>query len=172
MIQALLSLIDRICRLGAYLAAFLLFTLFALGLAEIILRSFFATSLPIVTEYSGYLVAMVFFLGSGWTLSGGGHIRVSLLRDRFGPENARRLDLATSIIALALSAFMAFALASWAIGTGARGVVSFFPSATPLWIPQALFALGPAILTLAFLARIIRLIHKQEPEPEKTGTEI
>ncbi len=164
MMRAFLTLIDQICRFGAWLAALLLFALFALGLAEIILRSFFATSLPIVTEYSGYLVAMVFFLGSGWTLANGGHIRMSLVQNRLSAGGVRRLDLACSVTALALSGFMAFALGSWAFGTYERGVVSFFPSATPLWLPQALFALGPVILTLALFARIIRLLQRQAPE--------
>lgn len=154
-----LRLIDRLCLWSAGVAALLLAALFVLGFAEIILRSGFGISLPFVVEYSGYLLVLVLFLGSGWTLSQGGHIRVTLLSEQVSPRLRRGLDLACTCVALAISVVLAVSLCTYAIGTWSRGTVSYYASETPLAYPQMLFALGLVILMLAVFARLVRLIR-------------
>ena len=162
--NSLLGLIDRTCFGAAVLAAVLLAAMFVLGISEIILRSMFQISLPIVIECSGYLLALVLFLGSGWTLSQGGHIRVTLLSEHVPPPIARRLDILCTGIALILAILMTVSLISYAVGTLVRGTVSFYPSATPLAFPQLMFSIGPLVLALALLARLIRLVFDLPPE--------
>ncbi|MCH8173007.1 MAG: TRAP transporter small permease, partial [Proteobacteria bacterium] len=58
--KPLLRVIEKIENGGAFLAALTLALMFLLGLAEIIMRSFFAASIPVSLEYSGYLVAFSF----------------------------------------------------------------------------------------------------------------
>lgn len=159
----MLSLIDRICYAGAVLAAILLAALFVLGAAEIVLRSAFQISLHFAVEYAGYLLVLVLFLGSGWTLSQGEHIRVTLLREQVSPSLAHRLDILCTVVALIVSAILTVSLMSYAAGTWARGTVSYFSSETPLAIPQTLLSLGPLILCLALFARFIRLLKGDDP---------
>ena len=121
------------------------------------------TSLSFGLEYSGYLVAFSFFWGAGWTLnspSGDGHIRVNLLMERLSPTRARQLDILASILGLMMAALLSWAMIDWALGSKALGARSFYPSATPLFWPQILLALGPYLLALAFLGRIIRIARK------------
>ena len=87
--QAILKSIDRLCLGAAYGAAVLLAVLFLLGFSEIVLRSGFGISLPFSVEYSGYLLVLVLFLGSGWTLSTAGHIRVTLVSEHISDRAAR-----------------------------------------------------------------------------------
>ncbi len=145
-------------KTGAFLAALSIALLFILGLSEILLRTFAGYSLPVSLEYSGYLVAFSFFLGLGWTLSEGKHIRLALFEKQLGP--ARMLDLTATLLALVIVTVFTIALITWAAGSYTKGTVSFFPSATPLWIPQAIFSIGPFILTLSVLGRLLRLVLK------------
>jgi hypothetical protein len=45
-----------------------------------------------------------------------------------------------------------------------RHTVSYFVMQTPMWIPQAMVALGAFMLWLALLARLVRLIIHDAPD--------
>ena len=156
--NAVLKGIDRICGFAAGVAAVLLGALFVLGITEIILRSVFAISLSFSAEYSGYFLVLVLFLGSGWTLSTGGHIRVTLLSEHVSPKVARVLDGASTLIALVVSTILTGALINYTVGTWVRGTLSYYSSETPLAYPQALLSLGLVVLTLSLFARLVRVI--------------
>ena len=161
MTEAIQQLLSGIVRLGAVGAAIALAALLAMGLAEILLRGLLDTSLPFAVEYSGYLVALVFFWGSGWALSESGHIRLDFVISRVSRRSARRLDIVATLLALLAAVALAAASIAWAFGTMERGTVSFFPSATPLAIPQFIFATGPALLALGALHRLLCLLHEE-----------
>lgn len=151
--------IDRVCDWSGALAAFYLAMLAILSLAEILSRNLFSYSIPFATEYAGYLVILILLTGLGWALKDGAHIRVALITDRLSARWQRRFDMAASLLGLVVSGFLAFALWEFGLTTAARGTVSYFPSQTPLALPQLLMTVGPTVLTLAFIARIIRLHH-------------
>lgn len=157
MIARLCKAIDWLCDLSGGLAAFYLLLLAVLSLSEIVSRNVFAYSIPFAVEYAGYLVILVLLTGLGWALKDSAHIRVSLVADKLPPTWQRRLDMAASLIGLAVSSFFAYALWAFALTTAARGTLSYFPSQTPLAIPQLLMTVGPTMLALAFFARVLRL---------------
>jgi len=161
---ALLAVIDRFVTLCGRLAAVALVALFGLLLTEIFLRSVVGYSLPFVVEYAGYLVALSFLWGLGWTLMTGGHVRVSVVTAILSPAAQKRLDIAVTALVLILSTLLLIAWGHWTIGSYTRGSLSYFPTATPLAIPQALLALGPLSLVLAALARLIRLARGEVAE--------
>lgn len=156
--NTILKGIDRICGFAAGIAAVLLAALFVLGISEIILRSVFAISLSFSAEYAGYFLVLVLFLGSGWTLSTGGHIRVTLLSEHVSPKVARVLDGVSTLIALVVSSILTIALIDYTAGTWARGTLSYYSSETPLAYPQALLSVGLVVLTLALFARLVRVV--------------
>ncbi|MDX2145266.1 MAG: TRAP transporter small permease [Rhodospirillaceae bacterium] len=156
-----LNLVDGLCDAAGWLAAAMMALLFVLGLVEMALRSLADISLSFAVEYSGYLLILSLFLGSGWTLRQGGHIRVSLLSERLGPNARHGLDIMATLVGLAVAVFISFALLRFGWGTWTRGTLSYFSSATPLGYPQLLLALGPTILVLAFSARLIRLLRRE-----------
>lgn len=159
-----LILVDGLCSATAACAAVLLAVLFLLGITEIVLRSAFNISLPFAVEYAGYLLVLVLFLGSGWTLAQGGHIRVTLLREHLPPFVSRWLDMVCTAVAILVSAILTVSLFQYAYGTWARGTVSYYSSETPLAIPQFILAFGPLILTLALCARLVRLLRGETLE--------
>jgi TRAP-type C4-dicarboxylate transport system permease small subunit len=148
-VSALVDFITRVEKAAAALAALSLLALFLVGLAEIVLRTFAGYSLPISLEYSGYLVAASFLLGSGWTLNQGRHVRLSLFKQ------SAALDRLSDAVAFALALALSFGLAAWAWGSFIQHQVSYYPSATPLWIPQSALALGALVLSLSLLKRLM-----------------
>ncbi|MEE8371448.1 MAG: TRAP transporter small permease, partial [Sphingomonadales bacterium] len=104
-----------------------------------------------------YLLAVAFLAGSGWTLSEGGHIRMTLLSDRLNAGQQRLAGLLTATIGLLTSITLTAGLVTWTAGTFLRGTVSFYPSATPLWLPQAFLTQAAIILSLSILGELIRI---------------
>ena len=153
----LLRAIDGLNDVAAALAMAALAALFLIGAAEIAARALLATSLGFALEYSGYLVALVLLLGGGRTLREGGHIRVRLLADRLPPRAAGIVEFAATLAGLLIALVLAVALTGHTAGSFISGSRSWFPSATPLWLPQGLVAFGAANLGLSFLARLVRL---------------
>lgn len=151
---------DWLALFGAIMAGLALVLMFGLGLAEIIMREVFSTSLPISLEYTGYLVAFSFLWGSGWTFRQGKHIRLSLFKQ--DPEKSKTWETLVHWLALIVAGILTVGVNNWVIGSFQLGSVSFFPSATPLWIPQALFALGPVILVFSIFASLIELTEGKD----------
>lgn len=154
--RALLKLIEKLEKFGAFLAAFSLILMFGLGLAEIISREVLGSSISISLEYTGYLVAFSFLMGAGWTFRQGKHVRLTLFDPKGG--KGKLLELSVLLIALLLAGLLAFGLVSWGLGSLERRSVSFFPSATPLWVPQLILAIGPIILMLSVLRQLLQTI--------------
>jgi TRAP-type C4-dicarboxylate transport system permease small subunit len=157
MIRSLLAAIDGLCRLCAYAAALLVVLLAALGLAEILARALFNYSIPFALEYGSYFLGLVMFMGLGWALREGAHIRLSLVPERLSPRQRRGLEFVLTAVGLVISLYASVALVLMVVGTAKLGTVSFYPSRTPLVYPQALFALGMVTLSLALVARLVRI---------------
>ena len=157
-VQQFLKFLDRVCLWSAYLAAFFLCILVILGTVEIFGRNIFDISISFSVEYTGYLVAAVLLLGSGEALKDETHVRVSLLEERL-KGNVRAMVLLLSLmLGLVIAGYWGFAAIRFAYDTWFVGTVSYFPSQTPLWIPQALIAFGPVVLLCGLLAKCLRLI--------------
>lgn len=169
--RPLLRLIDGLCDLGAAIAALGCAALAVMLIVEVITTSFLAWSQPWAVEYSGYFLCASLFAGSGWALRHGGHIRVTILTQML-PEATRRLaDLLATVFAIGVAGFMSWACIDNAIRTWERGTVSYYTSATPLIYPQALLAFGATVLTLALIARALRLLANEAPEaPAPAGS--
>ncbi|MFO7854049.1 MAG: TRAP transporter small permease [Paracoccaceae bacterium] len=164
--RPLLRVIDALNAGGAAVAALACFALAVMLIVEVIATSFLAWSQPWAVEYAAYLLCATLFAGSGWTLRQGGHIRVTLLTQAL-PEGARRLaDLIGTVFAIGVASFMTWASAENALRSFERGSVSFYPSRTPLVLPQSVLAIGLLLLTLALVARAIRLMLDEPPEDE------
>jgi TRAP-type C4-dicarboxylate transport system permease small subunit len=160
----LLRAIDGACTAGAVLAAVSAGLLALILIAEVAATSFLGWSQPWSVEYAIYLQCFVLFLGAGWTLRQGGHIRVAVLLGALPQGLARLLDLLGSAFAIGIVGFATLALWGQLLRTFEFGSTSFYPMGTPLWIPQGLLTVGVTLLWLAFAARLIRLLLRETPE--------
>lgn len=159
-VAKLQRVIDQISLVSAYAAAGCigLLTLLTLGqiacglLSKVI--DGFPSDISIGWEYSAYLMGTAFMLGGGLTLRAGMQIRVELLLRSFGGRFRRPLEFLASTIGAVFLSFLAWNLAAFAYASYSSGAVSG-ESLTPLWIPQALLALGTSVYALQSIMQII-----------------
>ena len=159
---------DLAALTGASLAAAFLILICLLLFAEIVTRALTGGTLGEVYEYATYSMSLCFLLGAAYTLRTGGHVRIKLLRF----SNRCRddiIELAASIVGLALAAFLALALTDLFWESAARGVTSATTARTPLAVPRAGLALGAWLLTLQLLARIVAVLAREEVERPEPG---
>lgn len=161
-LQPVLHLIDRLSWAAAVVAAACLALLAIVILAEVVAIWAFNRSLDFSWEYGAFFMAGAFFLGLGWTLREGGHVRVGMLAEHLPPAVGRLLDLAATIVGLVISAFLTFSLMGLAWSSFVDGSRTFTATATPLAIPQGAISIGALILTLQLAARLIRLVIDYE----------
>ncbi|UTW55557.1 TRAP transporter small permease subunit [Kordiimonas sp. SCSIO 12610] len=160
--QNITKFLDKVCLYSAYLAALLLCILVLLGTVEIFVRNLFSTSISFSVEYSGYLVAVILMLGSGQALKDGTHVRVTLLEERLSGHAKAVFTLLAMMLSIAIAAYWGFAAVRFAFDTFVAGTVSYFPSQTPLWIPQLLVAIGPIVLLCGLTSKFLRLIWSNQ----------
>jgi len=163
-LRRLLAAVDALGYAGAAVGAVACLLLAAMLVAEVALTSLFQTSQPWAVEYGNYFLAFVLFCGGGWSVRTGDHIRVAFLAKGLPPKGAHFLELAVTALAVGISGFCAAALVGLAWRTAELGSRSYFPLQTPLVYPQAVVAAAFVLLTLGFLARLIRLAIGDAPE--------
>ena len=158
MMLKIIYTLDTICLFGAILASLSCLSLAIMLIVEVITTSFLSYSQPWAVEYSGYFLAAILFVGSGWTLGQGGHIRVNILLQFLAVRSLRLADLMMTLFALGLMVYVTFAVVENASRSLELGSVSYYPTRTPLWVPQAVLAFGWILLCLGLITRILRLI--------------
>lgn len=136
-------------------------------LADVVLRALANLSLLVSFEYSGYLMALLSFLGATHSLKSGGFVRVDALYQ--STEGIRRelLDLGIALIGALYVAILAydswqFALRSYNIGTRSIAITE-----TPLWIPQILMCAGLSLLLFELGFEVVRILIRigRPPHP-------
>jgi len=129
-------------RLAARVIGFALLAVVIFIGVEILLRKLAGHSLSGVHEYSGYVLAVLSAWGISHTLLERAHIRIDVVHGRLPPLSQHALNI-VSLLALNLVAWM-IALNAYPVlaKSLANGSTANTPLATPLWIPQLLWAAG------------------------------
>ena len=164
----MLTFVDGVSKVSAAIAAILVFGIAGLIIAEVVARSIFSASLSFAWEYAAYFYGAAVFLGAGYTMRTGGHVRVALLRGILPERGKHIMETVATAIATAFAFFLAYAMAQFAWRSFVRGSTSPTIEATPLSIPQSVLAFGAALLALQLLARLIRLFLGEPPDDEAT----
>jgi len=136
-------------------AAFVFMTV--LILAEVFLRAFFSKSTLVASEYSGYLVAAMMYLGLGFTFKEGGHIRIAYLEERLTRWGWLVVDIACTGLAVVVCAMSSYFMADTVLTSYQRNLTAYSILETPLYIPQAVILVGLVILTLQTIGRLVQL---------------
>jgi TRAP-type C4-dicarboxylate transport system permease small subunit len=154
----LLRVVELLSAAGAALSggAFALMTL--LILAEILLRTFFDKSTLIASEYSGYTLAAMIYLGLGFSFRQGAHIRITFLRERLKGWALHLLEIACALVGSLLCILSTVFLWEMVQTSYLRGVTAYTVAETPLWVPQAIVLVGLVIMTLQMVAYLLFLL--------------
>ncbi|SDH98720.1 TRAP transporter small permease [Alloyangia pacifica] len=161
----MIKTVDRLSYALSLLSGLAICCIVVLIVAEIFLRKFAGISLHFVWEYSVFIHISAVFLGAGWTLRTGGHIRVTLLRGLI----PRAFEWISGLIGLAIALFLTSAMTQLALGYLWSGRTTGTTTDTPLIIPAAFVVFGCGVLTLQIALRLLALLLGKELELDTTG---
>jgi TRAP-type C4-dicarboxylate transport system permease small subunit len=134
----------------------------SLLLAQIVGR-LFGFIVPSAEDFAGYALAASTFLGLAYTFREGGHIRVTLLIQRFSPVPRKIQEGAILILSLALLSYLSYACCYMVYESYIYEEVSYGYIPVPLWIPQLPVAIGVIALNLAILDALISVLGGKQP---------
>ncbi len=154
----LLKGVEFLSAAGAALSGLTFVLMVLLILAEVFLRTFMEKSTLIASEYSGYALATMIYLGLGFTFKEGAHIRITFLGDRLKGLCRHILEICCTCVAGALCAMSSVFLWDMVVVSQKRGAVAYTVAETPLWIPQAIILVGMVIMTLQVFAYLVYLL--------------
>ena len=149
--------LDWCFKAGMVLASLVLFLMTLLITVDVIGREL-GHDTGIAHEISGYCLVAVIFLGLAYAMKQGKHIEISLLTDRLPQATRWWLRIVTSTLGMAFIGWLFWFTLKHVMRSYALGSVSMTPLRVPLWPVQMLLPLGLALLGLAILLHIIKLI--------------
>ncbi|MEM8852469.1 MAG: TRAP transporter small permease [Pseudomonadota bacterium] len=130
----------------------------ALVVPDVILRKFFATTIPGASETNILLLVLMIYLGLAGAQARGAHFRVTILTDRL-PDGARRaLEVVMLSAAVAGLSLLAVLTTQSAMTSISRGETSFGVIAFPLWPGRVAVAVGLWLLCLQLVLDVIRAL--------------
>lgn len=173
------SIVERICRLACVAA--LIVMLVVVGV-DILTRSLFNFSFEISDELGGYLLVVIAFVSLPVCLVSDSFHHVELVQSRLPPLWRAVSHLIFDVLSLALCGLLLWQLVSFEMSSFRFADRAPTYLATPLWIPQAVMALGVAALCFsmvrALAADIARLRvsasvqAKARPRPDRGWTPV
>jgi TRAP-type C4-dicarboxylate transport system permease small subunit len=116
-----------------------------------------------LNEICGYLLAGASFLALAGTLKAGAHIRVTMVLQALGEGARRPAEICAFGVALAGAAYMSWQLGRFAWVSFLFDEVSPGVVRVPLCYPQALMALGAALLAVALADELVIIARGGRP---------
>ena len=149
--------------------------LFLIAIAVLILTSIavrlMGTTIQGLADYAGYCMAAGSFLALAYTFTHGGHIRVTLILQRFKGGSRRAAELWCLTAAAGLAGYFAYYSIRFVIDSYTYTFISEGPDATPLWIPQIGMGLGTTVLAIAIVDRLIQVARGADLDDPDPGLE-
>lgn len=169
-IKRISAIINRISLYAAYVAGVCATLLIVLVLAEIIRRTFFNSSFLWTFEISSWLLVAFAFLGMGYTLQSGGHVRVTLLTSRLPEQMQTRLELILSLIGAAMFIYFTIFLFEGMVSAYQMGEVGTSVLEPPVYLIWVAAVVGLSTFSLQFVGlffdSLIKLRIKEVPTDE------
>lgn len=154
--------IDRISTFFGFVAGLFMIFGMVLVLTEVVARMFNKT-IYITGEFTAYFMVAITFLGLAYTLKEKGHIRLTFLHNlKFFKEGKIRAYLEMYSLIIGLILFIIITIITWQYfwDSVVTGTTSMQVSQTPLAIPQFAMPLGSFLITLQFVAELLRVINQ------------
>jgi TRAP-type C4-dicarboxylate transport system permease small subunit len=152
------TIVERICRLACVVA--LIVMLIVVGV-DILTRSLFNFSFEISDELGGYLLVVIAFLSLPVCQVGDSFHHVELVQSRLSPLWRAVSHLIFDLLSLGFCGLLLWQLVRFEISSFRFADRAPTYLGTPLWIPQAVMALGAAALCFTMVrtlaADIVRL---------------
>jgi TRAP-type C4-dicarboxylate transport system permease small subunit len=157
--------VDRFIDLIEATAAGFLAVVTLLTFVSVILRYFFAWSIPDAYDFTRLLLGILIFWGMAVASYRGDHITVDLLWGAAPPWARRAMDVFAALVTLVALAAFTYMFAEKVIDTRADNVGTF-DLRQPVWIYFFVAWIGLASAVLLLVLRTVRLVIA----PEKLAT--
>jgi TRAP-type transport system small permease protein len=152
---------DRFIDTIEFLAALFVGIVAADVFVSVLLRYFFAVSIPDSYDFGRLLLGVLIFWGIGATSYRGTHITVDLLYANVGPKYRRAIDVFATLVLLFVVAVQTFTLYDKVWTTRADNVLTF-DLRLPTWPFFALAWIGDVSAVILIALRTYRLIFHPE----------
>ena len=154
--KRLINLIDNLSGIGGWLAGILMAVALAISVAEIVVRSGFDATLYVTDEYTGYLMAMLTFMGLAYTLRERGHIRMMFLPHIIKGRAHVIFNMVCYLVGFLFCAGLTWFTGEFFWDSVVSESQSMQVSETYLAIPQFFLPVGSLLLTLQFAAEFLK----------------
>ena len=148
----------KLSFVGCGFSVVALFLSVILVVSGVVARYVFRVGVIFIDEYIGYLLVVITFMGMAHTLCEDGHIKVDLILRRLPRKVHLWFQLVTSLISFAISILLTFQTYQRVLIAYKFKAVSVTPIETPLFIPQMFIPIGFALLSIAVLSYIVKLM--------------
>ena len=152
------KVIDSLSKAAVAISALTLVFLVVLITAYVVVRELLYGQWFFVEEWSGYLVVLIFYWACAYALRSGAHIKVDIVSRLFPDSVKRWVECFTALMATSILGFLVRGSIDWVIYALEEGVVSDYPSLTPMWIPFAFVPIGLGIFCLAMGLETVRRV--------------
>ena len=159
--------LDRIYVIGAWGAGALLVLLCCLVLYSILARllGWFAGG---ASDVAGYVMATSTFMALAYTFRSEGHIRVTLITQRFLGATRRGFELWAHFVVSCVASFIAYYMIRLVVDSYEFGERSEGADAILLWIPQTPVAIGSILFAISTIhVLLIAIFNYSEIDPEQ-----
>lgn len=150
------AVLDWVVRACAMLACFAIATMTVLIVGEVILRTFFASTMYFTEEFSGYMVLAIFALGVPYAREKNALLTVEFVIDRLSPPVRRRVDFIYGLVSLGFCVLLNWYAIQLFLKSIERELTAPTVLRTPLWMPQLLIPLGITLLCLVTIRKLVR----------------
>jgi len=165
------SLREKFYLASGYAAGFCIALIMVVILAQIVGR-LLGFIIPSAEDVSGWALAASTFFGLAYTFHNGGHIRVTLVIQKWSARPRFWQELVVLIFGFGLACYMTFygwhmVWESYIFEEVSHGYIPI-----PIWIPQVPVALGMTALNIAILDDLVAVIRKRTPSYQQHEDEI
>ncbi|AMN38561.1 TRAP transporter small permease [Rhodoplanes sp. Z2-YC6860] len=160
------SVVERACRLACFAA--LVVMLVVIGV-DIVTRGLFNFSFEISDELGGYMLVVTSFVSLSICQINNSFHHVELVQSRLSPFGRAVSHVIFDLLSLAFCALLLWQLVRFEITSYRFGDHAPTYLATPLWIPQAVMALGAAALCFSVLRTLAAKVAVLRTIIAKTG---
>ena len=154
--DAYIEIMDRLSRVAGICAAALLVISILVVCDMIVVRYILNQSTVWQTEFVVYAITAATLIGSPYVLLTNGHVAVTLLPEALGGTAGRLIRLAGSLAALGFCALLAYSGWYYFLEAFNKGWTSDTVWAVRMWIPVSALPVGMTLLSLQYLAEILR----------------
>ncbi len=157
MLKKIILSIDRLSDAGAYLSAFLLIVMITLIVTNIVLMSFFNSSIMITDEYSAYMFAAFIMFSLSYTLKENAHIKITVVSSKLPEKAAKILKIITLITAFLMSLFATYNSTFMVYQAYIYQMRADTVAQTLIYIPQICMPVGFFMLSLQLISEILKV---------------